>query len=345
MPKINGIQYSREDFLRHLGNFSHVAGITPLTFDSGRARGTRLLRVATGSGLEFDLLPDRCLDILALRYRGITLSQMAKNGPTAPASGLPAPGFFPAAISGGMMFTGGLLNAGGDCVDAEGRFHTAHGNIGLAPAEELTAGGTWEGDEYIMRITGRMRESRLFHENLTLTRTVTTRLGSDEIELYDVVENLDSEPVEYAILYHCNFGFPFLSPELCLKFTENRITPRTPEATAGLAAADRISEPVDDFFEHVFFRDMQADPDGFVTVRAENPTLGIAAEIRYEQKNLPCFVQWKSMRSGDYALGLEPSNTILRGRAAEHEAGALPTLPGFGRVEFRLKFSFSELAK
>ena len=112
-----------------------------------------------------------------------------------------------------------------------------------------------------------------------------------------------------------------------------------------LAAAEQISEPVDDFFEHVFFRDMQADPDGFVTVRAENPTLGIAAEICYEQKNLPCFVQWKSMRSGDYALGLEPSNTILRGRAAEHEAGALPTLPGFGRAEFRLKFSFSGLEK
>ena len=102
MPKINGTNYSREDFLRHLGNFSHVAGITPLTFDGGRARGTRLLRVATGSGLEFDLLPDRCLDIFALRYRGITLSQMAKNGPTAPFSGLPAPEFFPGAITGGM---------------------------------------------------------------------------------------------------------------------------------------------------------------------------------------------------------------------------------------------------
>ena len=37
MPKLNGISYSREDFLRHLGNFSHVAGITPLTFDGGRA--------------------------------------------------------------------------------------------------------------------------------------------------------------------------------------------------------------------------------------------------------------------------------------------------------------------
>ena len=104
-----------------------------------------------------------------------------------------------------------------------------------------------------------------------------------------------------------------------------------------------MTDPEDDFFEHVFFREMTADADGIVSLRAENPALGIAAEICYEQKNLPCFVQWKSMRSGDYALGLEPSNTILRGRAAEHAAGALPTLPGFGRVEFRLKFSFGDL--
>ena len=82
---------------------------------------------------------------------------------------------------------------------------------------------------------------------------------------------------------------------------------------------------------------MEPDPDGFARVRAENPLLGIGAEIAYEAKNLPNLCQWKSMRAGDYSLGIEPANMYIMGRAAEREHGTLPVLEGFGRREFRLK--------
>ena len=36
----------------------------------------------------------------------------------------------------------------------------------------------------------------------------------------------------------------------------------------------------------------------------------------YSGDTLPCFVEWKSMASGDYALGLEPCTTELDNRFA-----------------------------
>ena len=343
MPTLNGKFYTREEFLRYTGNFANFAGITPLTLDGGSARGGRALLLRTGGGLEATILPDRCLDLLSLRYRGVNLSQMAKNGLTSPASGVPVPGAFDAAVEGGMLFTAGLLNIGPESTD-EGRYHAPHGRIGLAAAEQLTAEGEWEGDEYLFRIRGVMRESRLFGENLTLTRTWTTRLGSNRLELCDRVENLSPEAVDWCLLYHCNLGFPFLSPELKLIFPQNTVTPRTPEAAAGLAEAEVVTAPQDGFFEHVFIRAMTADADGKVTVRAENPALGVGLALAYEQEHLPCFLQWKSMRSGDYALGLEPATSLLRGRAGERAAGALPRLAPFGSVTLRLAFEADSLA-
>lgn len=339
MAVINGKNYTKEELLRYAGNFSHIAGITPVEYAEGRGRGTRGLELRTGGGLEVEFLPDRCLDISALRFYGITLSQRAKNGLTAPADGLPIPGEFGRAITGGMMFTAGLLNAGPDCTDTDGLYHSTHGSIGFTPAEQLSYGGHWEGDDYVFEISGTMREARLFGQNLVLRRKIRSVMGGSEIEITDELENLAPEPCEFCILYHCNFGFPFLCENLDLSFPENKITPRTPEAEAGLAEADRMTAPQDGFFEHVFFRSMKADNSGWVTVSAENKELDIGASISYEQKNLPVFVQWKSMRSGDYALGLEPANNYLHGRKEERENETLQTIDGFKKKIFRLKIS------
>ena len=43
----------------------------------------------------------------------------------------------------------------------------------------------------------------------------------------------------------------------------------------------------------------------------QNPRLGKAFTLTYSKDTLPCFLEWKSMASGDYALGLEPCTTKL----------------------------------
>ena len=42
-----------------------------------------------------------------------------------------------------------------------------------------------------------------------------------------------------------------------------------------------------------------------------NNKLNKKATLKYSGDTLPCFIEWKSMASGDYALGLEPTTTLL----------------------------------
>lgn len=343
MATLFGKQYTRKELLRYSGNLSNFAGVTPMVYDSGKSKGTSALEFRTGSGLEFVVLPDKCLDIHALRYKGVTLSQQSKNGLTNQLYGQPVPGQFSRTVSGGMLFTAGLLNAGPESVADDGTFHQCHGNIGVTPAENLCAQAYWDGDEYRMEAKGTMRESALFQHNLILNRTISTSLGENSVTIVDELENIGFAAEEFCMLYHMNFGFPFLCEDLKLTFPENECIPRTEEAKAGLSEASTIIHPEDDFFEHVFFRKLKADENGWCTVRAENANLGIGAAISFEQKNLPNLCEWKSMRSGDYALGIEPANMYIMGRQAERVNGTLPRIAPFEKLTFRLKLSFYDL--
>jgi galactose mutarotase-like enzyme len=44
-------------------------------------------------------------------------------------------------------------------------------------------------------------------------------------------------------------------------------------------------------------------------VRLTNPDKNVAVEMLYDVNDFPVTLQWKSMISGDYALGIEPSLT------------------------------------
>ncbi len=80
MPQLYGQDWSRADLERHIGNFSQVAGIRPAQLIEGRAAGVRVLDVEAGDGLVFTVVPDRCLDIAKLTYRGVPLCWQAQSG-------------------------------------------------------------------------------------------------------------------------------------------------------------------------------------------------------------------------------------------------------------------------
>jgi len=49
------------------------------------------------------------------------------------------------------------------------------------------------------------------------------------------------------------------------------------------------------------------------------------------------------MRSGDYALGLEPSNNLVMGRVRERENGTLRKIAPFGSVEMAICLQFEDM--
>ena len=66
----------------------------------------------------------------------------------------------------------------------------------------------------------------------------------------------------------------------------------------------RITAPVDGGDEHVYYHTLSKG-----CVRLNNPEKGVGVEMLYSVEDFPVTLEWKSMISGDYALGIEPSLT------------------------------------
>ena len=77
--------------------------------------------------------------------------------------------------------------------------------------------------------------------------------------------------------------------------------------------------------------------------RLENPTLDIAMKMSWSGDTLPILSQWRSMASGDYVLGLEPTNCYIMGRSAERANGTLPVLEPFQSVTNTVTITFEEV--
>jgi len=333
------IGLSREDLLQRAGNTNQLYGVKQVTFEDGRARGMSAYQVNTGGGLSVDVLPDNGLDLGSLSFRGVNISYMSKNGyVAAPFAGHGA--LFPTSYAGGMMYTCGLLNVGPGNDDA-GVWHPAHGRIHSIGAESRAA----QVDEYsgVIRLSGVLRESALFQSNLRLARTITLPIGGSSLTIEDTLTNLTPETAEYMILYHVNFGYPFLDESLRLALPEGTATrPHTEHAAAGIREMCSFPAPIDGYEEQVYLHTLPAE-NGVCSLRAENSALGMGAKLSYSQAALPYLAQWKSMGSGDYALGLEPTNTLITGRANERKERGLPTLEGFGEIKLKVALELYDL--
>jgi hypothetical protein len=324
---------------------AQIAGITEKTLAKGKAKGITCYEVRTGSGLEYTLVPDKCLDILDLRYKGHNISFLAKNGLVASPYGYPLENEFDVYWTAGMLCTCGLMNIGTDCREKSGKYHPLHGRIGMIPAEQSAARAFWEGDCYKLEASAVMRESMMGQENLSLHRTIASSFESTDLTIEDTVVNNEASVAQYMMLYHFNFGFPFISEDTKLIFPKEKtaIEARTEGARPGLKTWDRLGSPVDESPEEVFFHHPESGADGLVRVRLENRKLGIGVALSYDGSTLPVLAQWKSLRSGEYVIGIEPGTATLRGRVLEQQSGNLCKLEPFSSLTRRLKLSFYDL--
>ena len=77
-------KFNKRQMLKYVGDFSQVFGIKEYVLMSGKAKGVKAFDVKTGSGLEFTILADRCLDISELSFNGINCGYVSKTGIVAP---------------------------------------------------------------------------------------------------------------------------------------------------------------------------------------------------------------------------------------------------------------------
>ena len=317
----------------YIGNPAQLVTLRRVTVSEGRARGTGIIEVRTAGGLELDILPDAGLDIGQCRYRGINMSWMSKNGYDSTAAINPYETEFVNTFPGGLLYTCGLRSAGPANRD-NGEWHPLHGRYHSLQAEHVCA-ETLE-DEIVIR--GTMRETQLFGHCLTVRRTIRIPAFGASVTIEDTVSNESPRDEEIMQIYHCNFGYPLLSEKARLVLPEARETvPRTEFARTGLGRECGFDEPVDGEEERVFFQKMQSE----YWARLENPDLNVSMTISWSGDTLPILSQWRSMASGDYVLGLEPTNSYINGRHDERENGTLPVLKAWESVKNTVKIEFS----
>jgi len=308
---------NKKELLKHVGCVEQIGGIRDFTINDGKAKGVRAIEVNTGV-LRFVILPDRCMDIAQTYYKEHAVSWVSKTGITAPTYYEKDGKNWHRGFFGGLVTTCGLQNIGSPVGE-----HGQHGRIANTPAQNVGVYAGWEGDEYIMRVSGEMRESIVFGENLVLRRTITTKLFSDELTLEDTIINEGFSDENTALCYHCNFGYPLVRKGARIVNVPDEVS--------------HICAPVHGGAEECI--DVKYDVD-VATAGIENGEIG--AYITYDRKNLPDFVIWKMLGESDYVVGLEPRTTSYGGQNIAKNNKYVELKP-FDEFSTILKFSFHSL--
>ena len=331
----------------YIGNPAQLVTLRRVTVNEGRARGTEIIEVRTAGGLELEILPNAGLDIGQCRYQGINMSWMSKNGYDSPAVIGQYENEFVNTFPGGLLYTCGLRSAGPANRDGD-EWHPLHGRYHSLAAEQVSAEivepctdtESAAGEQEIC-IRGTIRETALFGHVLTVKRTIRIPACGASVQIEDVLTNETPRDEEIMQIYHCNFGYPLLSEHAKLILPEERETiPRTEFAKTGLEKTCTFEKPVDSEEERVFFQKMKKD----FCARLENPELGVSMTMIWSGDTLPILSEWRSMASGDYVLGLEPTNCYISGRHAERENGTLPVLGAFASERHSVTITFAGIA-
>lgn len=313
----------------------------------GRRDGVDLVVVDNGA-LRFSVLPTRGMGLWKGFYQGSFLGweSPVTDGPVHPA-------LVNLATSGGLgwlegfdelMARCGLENNGApfelrtpnpDGTESRVAFGL-HGRIANIPASYVAVHVDPEPPHEIT-IEGHVEEVRLFGPQFRLETRYRTIPGSNRLTVRDEVVNLKDQSAEFQLLYHWNFGPPFLNEGARFSAPIRAMCPRDARAQEGIASHDRYDGPRPGSTEQVYFYDLAADGDA--NGPSAGPTLAMlhnaagdrGVVLRFHKAQLPAFTLWKNtagLRDG-YVTGLEPGTNYPNPRPFERERGRVITLePG-----------------
>jgi hypothetical protein len=331
---LHGKDLDRGALLRRTGDVTAAGGVRSVVLGDGAERGVRALEFRTGTGLAFDVLVDRAMDIGPAEHSGASVGWRSPTG-------FRHPGLHDNADENGLSwlrsFSGLLVTAGLDHtltpaeVDASNyRYpyrtnarHGLHGRVANIPARLHGYGETWDGERCVLWAEGQVRQAAVFGEHLQLLRRIEADLGGDEIRLTDTVTNAGFDRTPHMFLYHINLGWPLLDEGTRFEAPIEG-TPWQSDSVAEQKADHLVfAEPQAGFVEQVYEHDLASGDDRRVQVRVVNDRLGLAFELDYDAAQFPSFFQWMHLREGAYTVGLEPSTHHMQGDQAARDDGSM----------------------
>lgn len=210
-----------------------------IAFESGKEKGKQGVLVNVGA-LEVLFNKTNALDIAWVKYKGNNISFLSKNGLNSNI------GEFPNKFEGGFLYTCGTDNVS-SCVCGK----PVHGSLHYSHVENVYVTILDDSAE----VFGTVRQTALFAENIALQRHFTVR--ENEITVCDTVYNEAYTDTKYVLLYHTNFGYPFLDERLKLDIPFVKSEGLTDYAKSRIGKQLQITEPIDGGEEEVFYNTLE----------------------------------------------------------------------------------------
>ena len=360
MPIIHDLALSRRELARRMSRLDAIAGVRLVALGDGAERGVRVLEFRTGSGLDFDVMVDRCMDVGAVRYRGASIGWQSPTGFRSPwlhdPEGERGLGFLRSFT--GFMNTCGLDHAffmesrpaeGYAYPAREAVDHPLHGRSPMTPARLVGYGARWEGDECVLWAEGEVIQAAMFGEDLHLVRRIEARLGGSGFTVEDRVENR---------------GFSRTPAHAALPRQPRLAAPRRGERVPRPGGAGDVAKPRDVPQRGRLPHDARAAAGGLrragstpmrwprsrtARFRPPSSTAGSTSvepaapasrsSSSTTASELPVLLEWQSVREGGYVVGIEPSTAHPGGAALNEEHGLLRHLDHGDSCRYRTRFS------
>lgn len=222
---------------------------------------------------------------------------------------------------------------------------TLHGRIANLPASRVEV--RVEGDPPRVVVAGVVREAALFYPGLELRTAISTAAGASAVTIDDAVTNLKAVDSEFELLYHCNFGPPFLEAGARLEVPARLVAPRDARAVEGVATFADYLGPTPGYVEQVYWYEPLARPGGDTLALLRSADASRAVAVRFNTTQLPAFTQWKNTAAvGDgYVTGLEPGTDYPNAKTFERRQGRLLRLAPGATHDVRLTLEVLDTAE
>lgn len=319
----------------------------------------RTLRGGKRDGVELIEIDNGVLRIAVLPQRGMGLWKAwlgdLEIGWQSPVQGPVHPCWVPISDPGGLgwlegfdelMCRCGLESNGAPDFDEQGRLaYPLHGRISNLPAHRLIL--TIDDETEELTLTGEVDETRFHFQKLRLQATYRIKKGEPRIVIHDEIQNLSASPAGVELLYHVNFGLPWLDPGSQLIAPVKELVPRDEVAAAAVAKWQHYANEEAGFAEQVYFLNLLEDSNKNTQVLLRNAHGNHGVSLRFDKRQLPCFTQWKNTTTGPdgYVTGLEPGINFPNPRSFEKEQGRVATIEGRGSRIFELALEFHTSAE
>jgi hypothetical protein len=305
--------------------------------DDGAATGARVIAVSPAGGVHARVLVDRGLDIGAAWFGGQPVAWLSANGEHRNASLDEGEGWH-SGWAGGLVTTCGLQNVG---APTEG--HGRHGQFTSLAADDVSVDRTVQDDgtgEVV--ISGRLTEAIGLGRGIVVRRTLRFPLQPGEdggtVELEDEAVNESPVPLQSPLLYHVNFGYPFLDSDSVPLLQSDG-------AFIANAASQPMGPPIADHQgDEVLELAVNPDPTGWALAALESRRLQLRAVLSWQTKTLPRLFTWQRRAAGSYVCALEPANCSVQGRAFDRAQSRHPMLAPGERRRTVMRIAFERMA-